>query len=190
MNTAVNAKRGLSTRSLVQCSLFTALVAIGAFIRIPTPVTVFTLQFIFVLLSGTILGSKRGAISVATYVLIGLIGFPIFTEGGGPSYILKPTFGYLVAFIFASFLVGYLGEKSKNLSSTKIFIHCLIALFVTYLIGSFYTYIILNYVAGTKISYILCLASLFPVIAIKDVFSCFIVSTIALRLKRQISNFR
>lgn len=174
----------LNTKTIVECSLFTALIAIGAFIRIPTPITVFTLQFIFVLLSGVVLGSKKSAVSVLSYVLIGIIGFPIFTEGGGPSYILKPTFGYLIAFIFAAFIVGFLIEHTKKTSSLKIFLYCVISMFVTYFIGSFYTYIILNYVMGTNISYLLTFASLFPVIFAKDLISCFIVSTIAIRLRK------
>ena len=95
-------KKFLDTKTMILCSLFTALVAIGAFIRIPLPVTVFTMQFIFVLLAGLLLGSKRGALSVFMYVLIGFVGFPIVTEGGGPTYLLKPTFGYLLAFILAA----------------------------------------------------------------------------------------
>ena len=58
-----------------------------------------------------LLGAKRGGLSTLVYVLIGLVGLPIFTEGGGPQYILKPTFGYLLAFIITAYLVGYFREK-------------------------------------------------------------------------------
>ena len=65
-----------------------------SFIRIPVPLVPFTLQITFTTLAGLLLGSKKGAISVAVYVLMGLIGIPVFTQGGGFSYVLKPSFGF------------------------------------------------------------------------------------------------
>lgn len=71
----------LSTKSMVLCAMFTALVAVGAFIQIPVPyMDYFTLQFFFVLLAGLILGGNKGAISVGCYVLLGLIGIPILPQ--------------------------------------------------------------------------------------------------------------
>ena len=76
-------------QTLTLCGLFTALVAIGAFIQITIPVQPlpmhFTLQFYFALLAGFILGGKHGSLSVGIYLLIGLCGVPIFAAGGGPS---------------------------------------------------------------------------------------------------------
>ena len=61
----------LSTKSMVLCAMFTALVAVGAFIQIPVPyMDYFTLQFFFVLLAGLILGGNKGAISVGCYVCL------------------------------------------------------------------------------------------------------------------------
>ena len=73
------------TKTLIYCSLFTALIAAGAFIKIPVPVVPFTLQYLFTMLAGLLLGSKRGTISVVAYMLLGLAGLPIFSEGGGMS---------------------------------------------------------------------------------------------------------
>lgn len=67
-------KTKLNTKTMILCSFFTALIAIGAFIRIPLPVTVFSLQFTFVLLAGMVLGSRGGALASLLYVAIGLIG--------------------------------------------------------------------------------------------------------------------
>ena len=175
-------KTKLKTKSMILCSLFTALIAIGAFIRIPLPVTVFSLQFTFVLLAGMLLGSKDGALSVLLYVVIGLIGFPIFTEGGGIGYILKPTFGYLVAFVFAAYIVGFTKEKFGTKSVVKLIAGCIFAMFITYFIGTLYTYFILKFVLHNPIPYWACVASLFPFAFIKDLFSCFIVSLVGPRL--------
>lgn len=69
------------TKSMIYCGLFTALIAAGAFIKIPVPVVPFTLQYLFTMLAGLFLGSRRGMISVVAYMLLGLAGLPIFSEG-------------------------------------------------------------------------------------------------------------
>ncbi len=104
--------RQSKTLTMSRCALFTALVAISAYIQIPVPfMDYFTLQFFFVLLAGMILGKKQGAISVGLYVLIGLLGVPVFAAGGGIGYIFKPSFGYLLGFIVTSYAVGYTIKK-------------------------------------------------------------------------------
>lgn len=179
-------KKFLDTKTMILCSLFTALIAIGAFIKIPLPVTVFSFQFTFVLLAGVLLGAKRGGLATLVYVLIGLVGFPIFTEGGGPQYILKPTFGYLVAFVITAYLVGYFREKFGTSSFSKLLLACLFGMIITYIIGSIYTFFILNYALSTKISYIACLASLFPFAFVKDIASCIFAVLVGQRLAKYI----
>ncbi len=100
------------TLTMSRSALFTALVAISSYIQIPVPfMDYFTLQFFFVLLAGMILGEKQGAISVGLYVLIGLLGVPVFAAGGGIGYIFKPSFGYLLGFIMTAYAVGYTVKK-------------------------------------------------------------------------------
>ena len=60
------------TKNLAYCALFTALIAVGAFIRVPVPVVPFTLQYLFTMLAGLLLGPRLGTIAVGTYVLLGL----------------------------------------------------------------------------------------------------------------------
>ena len=95
-----------STRDLVLIPLFAALFSIGAFIKIPIGLVPASLQTIFVLLAGMLLGARRGALAVLLYLLLGLIGLPVFTAGGGPGYILHPTFGYLLGMLPAAWLAG------------------------------------------------------------------------------------
>ena len=97
--------------SLILCALFAALIAVGAFIKIPVPFVPFTLQLLFTTLAGIVLGPKYGALSVGVYILIGLCGVPIFTQGGGPAYVLQPTFGYLIGFLIGTFVTGLIVHK-------------------------------------------------------------------------------
>jgi len=74
----------------------------------PVPIT---MQTFAVLISGALLGSKRGALSQITYLLMGLAGIPWFSRGGGMSYVFSPTFGYILGFVLAAFFVGFLCER-------------------------------------------------------------------------------
>jgi len=80
--------QALTTREMAQIGLFTALIAAGAYIKINIPVQPFpmhfTMQFLFVLLAGFLLGARRGAICVGIYLAVGLSGIPVFAAGGGP----------------------------------------------------------------------------------------------------------
>lgn len=97
-----------TTRNLVLCALFAALISIGAHIRIPAPLLPLTLQTLFVVLAGLVLGRKFGALSVCVYVAAGLIGLPVFTGS-----FLSPTFGYIIGFIPGAWLAGYIAERFR-----------------------------------------------------------------------------
>ena len=82
-----------------------ALVAIGAQIKIPSPVAgYFTLQLPAVLMLGIILGAKNASFSVGLYIIGGLLGIPWFANGGGFGYVVSPTFGFLLAFVVAAWV--------------------------------------------------------------------------------------
>ena len=84
---------GNKTHQLILMAFFTALIAIGAFIRIPVPVVPFTLQFLFTTMAGMLLGNKLGGASVLVYIALGLLGLPIFASGWGDGY-YPVYFGY------------------------------------------------------------------------------------------------
>ena len=99
------------TRNMVLAALFAALTAIGAFLQIPTGTVPITLQFLFTALAGLLLGWKWGAISQLLYVGIGLLGLPVFTQGGGIGYVLQPSFGFLLGLIPAAAVIGALTAR-------------------------------------------------------------------------------
>lgn len=139
------------TQTLTYCSLFTALIAVGAFIKIPIPVVPFTLQFLFTTLAGLLLGSKRGAVSVAAYMILGLVGLPIFSEGGGFGYIFKPSFGYIIGFCIGTYVTGLIAEKLKKKSVLGYMAANFTGLLIVYAVGMIYYYLLSNYVINTPI---------------------------------------
>ncbi|MCR4925431.1 MAG: biotin transporter BioY [Clostridiales bacterium] len=145
-------KKTLSIKNICLCALFTALVAIGAFLKISIEPIAITFQLFFVTLSGMILGSKLGAVSCLTYMLIGLIGIPIFTQGGGIGYVLKPSFGYIIGFIFGSFVAGLIIEKSSKLNYKALILSMLSCILVVYIIGIIYFYFIMRFHLGKEVT--------------------------------------
>lgn len=178
-------KRILTPYTMSICALCSALVAIGAFIQIPIPfMDYFTLQFFFVLITGIVLGPKLGSLSIALYVLIGLIGFPVFAAGGGLAYITRPSFGYLIGFIACSYVVGKTIDGLSLKGYKKYFIACLLGLIVTYTIGLTYKYFILNYYTNTPTPFWLLIASCFPLDLPGDIVFCIMTSFIGPRLHK------
>lgn len=129
-------------------SIFAILTAVGARIAIPVPLVPFTLQTLFCVLAGLILGSKLGAASQAFYMLMGLIGIPVFTGGGGIGSILTPSFGYVVGFIACAWISGKIIESFKEhgqtLSIKKYFIAALAGIVFVYGFGLIHLYVIMN----------------------------------------------
>jgi biotin transport system substrate-specific component len=136
----------MKTKTLLLTALFAALTAVGAFLKIPLPVAPITLQFLFTVLAGILLGPKYGALSQLVYVALGLFGLPIFTQGGGISYVLIPTFGFLLALIPCAWIVGIL--SGGCVKGARIWLACLAGTAVLYLIGLPYLYLILNVYLG------------------------------------------
>ncbi len=168
---------------LTMMALFTALIAIGAFIKIPVPVVPFTLQLFFTTAAGLFFGSRFGAGAVGLYILLGLLGLPIFAEGGGFWYILKPSFGYLPGFLLGSYVCGRLTEKSSAPTMGQLFAAVFANLFLVYGAGLLYYYLICNFVLGTPVAagtlflYGFCLA------VPGDIVLCILAASMAKRLR-------
>jgi biotin transport system substrate-specific component len=117
---------------MVLSSLFAALTAVCAWIAIPLPGISFTMQTFAVLLTLGVLGGRWGTASISLYLLLGLVGLPVFTGfRGGAAALLDPTGGCLWGFLLGS-LVYWILERLGRIPAMA---GCLA---VTYLCGSWW----------------------------------------------------
>ncbi len=163
-----------SIRDITLVALFTALMVIGAFIRIPLPWVPLTFQPFFCAFAGILLGARLGMLSQVTYIVLGLIGIPVFTQGGGLAYIFKPTFGFLIGFAAAAYVIGKVSESLGTINFKNTLISVMSGLVVIFAIGLPYLYVILHFymkmpnvplVSATIIPIIIKDAVLFVVVA-------------------------
>lgn len=173
----------MNIRKMTVFSLFVALIVVGAFIKIPIPVVPFTLQYLFTMLAGLLLGGKSGAFCVFVYMLLGLVGLPVFAEGGGPAYIFKPSFGYMPGFILGTYVTGTMVEHFKEKKFIKLLLASFTGLLLVYLVGMIYYFIICNYVINSPIGvwplFLYCFLLAVP----GDIVLCFVGSALAIKLR-------
>ncbi|MGI6217413.1 MAG: biotin transporter BioY [Coriobacteriales bacterium] len=92
-------------------ALFVVIITVCAWIKIPGPVPV-TLQTMAVFMAVSILGTKRGTAAVGSYIVLGLLGLPVFAGfAGGFAYLFGLTGGYIIGFLPTAFLTGWLIDR-------------------------------------------------------------------------------
>lgn len=107
-------KQQQKLRMMIITALFAAIIGVLAQLTIPLPLVPITGQTLAIGLAATILGSRFGTISVLLYLFIGAAGVPVFAEfSGGISKLVGPTGGYLVGFVPAAFIIGWVLEKTS-----------------------------------------------------------------------------
>ncbi len=146
--------------ALTLTPLFTVLMILAAKIAIPLPFLPVTFQTTVAILAGLLLGARLGALSQLLYLAMGLLGLPVFSQGGGPGYLFTGTFGYLLGFTAAAFITGMVSDRyerhlGKGISARYLPL-CAIGLsglFFVYVFGVFYLFFLSNVYtgyAGTK----------------------------------------
>ncbi len=144
----------MNTRRLVSIAVFTALITVGGLISVPVPFTQVQLSFqtLFVVMAGLVLGARDGALSVLIYIVMGLIGVPVFTSGGGIGYVLMPSFGYLIGFPIGAFVAGAICARGKAPTRSRAFASALVGMIPIYIIGMTYQVLILYYHTGLALA--------------------------------------
>lgn len=108
-------KRKSAAYNICITAMFVAIIAVCAWLAIPISAISITLQTMGVCLAAALLGWKRGLIAVAAYILLGLVGVPVFTgPKGGVAVLAGVTGGYIIGFLFTALIVGVVSDLVKN----------------------------------------------------------------------------
>jgi len=170
-------------RKLLWTALFAATTAVGGFVRIPMPLVPFTLQTLFVYLAADLLGSKMGAASQLLFLLLGLAGMPIFSAGGGPGYVLNPTFGYLVGFPVSAWVVGIIAQKVQKPERWRSWILAnSVGLLIILSVGALYLYVNVNCIVHRHFLWTHALWSGFVIFLPAEAIKMFVAAGLARRL--------
>jgi biotin transport system substrate-specific component len=125
-----------SLRGLVYAALFGAGTAAGAYIMVPIPPVPITLQTLFLYLAGALLGGRLALLSQVVYLLLGIIGLPVFAGGkAGFGVLFGPTGGYLIGFVAAAYVVGKWNEMVKRPSFLTVLLSMIAGTIPIYVLG-------------------------------------------------------
>lgn len=128
----------MNTKNLALIGLMSAVLCILGPMSLPIPISPvpISLGMLGVYLTVYILGMKKGTISICIYILLGIIGLPVFTAfGSGIGKVMGPTGGYLVGYIFIALIFGFFIDKWKT-NQVLIFLGMILGTAVCYLLGT------------------------------------------------------
>lgn len=140
------------TIMLALTAIFTCLIIAGAYLKIPISVIPYSMQTFFVQLACSLLGPLWGTAAVALYLFIGLIGIPVFTNGGGFMYVLQPTFGYLIGFLIGTIVGGLIIKCFKKKNYLAYFTGNIVNLIISYACGMLYFYLLKSFYFGSSVT--------------------------------------
>jgi biotin transport system substrate-specific component len=145
-------KQSFRALDLTLVGMFAALMAIGANITSWAPFLVvggvpITLQTFFCVLAGAILGRRLGSWAMIVYMLVGLVGAPVFAQfSGGFGMVFRPTFGFILSFILAAYATGWIIEKGGSSPSVARFVAAtLVGMVINYVVGTNWMYFAYKY---------------------------------------------
>lgn len=182
----------MNARRLVSIAVFTALITVGGLVSVPIPFAQVELSFqtLFVIMAGMLLGGRDGALSVLVYIVMGLLGLPVFTQGGGIMYVFKPSFGYLIGFPIGALVSGALCSRHKSLSRGRAFVYALVGMIPVYITGVVYQTLILYYYVGSAWGAVVGGLPAIAVLALKDAVLLGLASSLYPALKRAVRGRR
>ena len=137
----------ITIRHITQVAMCITLLSVAAQIKVPILVVPFTLQVLSVFLVIYILPGQLSTLTLLLYLGLGLLGLPILASGGGIGYILQPSFGFLIGFIAASFVIKCIRKQAANT-----WMLTALGLVVIYCFGGTYLYVNLHYIQGLPIT--------------------------------------
>ncbi|KJS15400.1 MAG: biotin biosynthesis protein BioY [Peptococcaceae bacterium BRH_c4b] len=179
-----------STRDIILGAMFAALAVVAALILrfLGGLVVPFSLLPFVAVLAGAMLGGRLGAMSMLVYVLMGLVGLPVFEKPpyGGPAYVLQPTFGFLLGFIAGAYVTGKLLPAGGKAGLVRYIAATLAGVVVIYLVGLPYLYMILNFYLGKTFSALAVIKMGFIPFIGADIVKAIIASALARAVARRV----
>lgn len=179
----------MSTRTLTFTGLFTALhIAASLLLRFGGEAVIpFSLVPLFVMLAGSLLG-RKGALSLIAYTLLGLAGLPVFSSPpyGGLSYLLVPSFGFVIGFIFSAYIIGLLVERTPHLTWQKCFAFSAMGLIPMYAVGLPYLHTVLRIAFDRSLTLQQLLAVGFYPFILLDLFKAALAALLAVKIRKRL----
>ena len=182
-------------RRLAVMGLFVALMAVGAWLRVPLPtplgLTYVTLQTAVAVLSAVLLSPGEAAVVMALYLALGLVGLPVFAHPGyaGLGYLVSPTFGYLLGFLGGAPLGAWvLGRgRARHRSSSLTFRRTLgaglLVVVVVFACGVAYAWALARWALGAPVALASLLSATTAVLLVKDAMLATLIASIAPRVR-------
>ncbi len=180
----MNEKIKLATKDLAKIALSIALIVVGSLIKIPIGIVPITLQM-FMCFTITLILQKKALIAIAIYIMMGLLGLPVFASGGGFSYVLVPSFGYLIGFLFGSVIVGYSMSYLKDQKFINVLLMVLLYELIVYIFGLGYWTILYKFIVNKELLASTLFVSGFLVFIPTDLFWCVLSSYIYKQLDKR-----
>lgn len=176
----------MKTKDIVNIALFTTLLAVCAWICIPTAVP-FTMQTFAVFLAVQVLGGKKGTIVIGVYMLLGIMGVPVFSGGtAGIGSVMGPTGGYMIGWIFLSIIFGMFEPLSEGRKWAEMIV-LIAGLCICYGFGTFWFMHI--YAKGnTNTDLLMVLSTCVIPFIVPDFVKLMLSSTVSKRIKRIVKN--
>lgn len=175
---------------LVLMSLMAALVAVGAVFSIPMPPPLppVTLAVFFVLLAGLVLGPLYGGGAAVLYLLLGSLGLPVFANGGGGfGYFSGPTGGFLLGYLVAALLAGYVSSQ-RSYNFGRALLAALLGLLGLYLLGLPWFSQVIAVRRGTEASLLAAFAIMWPYL-VGDIVKAVLAAILVRSLKPVLLNY-
>ena len=170
----------LKIKDLCIMAISLAIIIVASKINIQIGPIPLTLQTFSVFIVSLLLGSFKAFIVFLVYIILGLIGIPVFSSGGGIAYIYMPSFGFIIGFLVSAPIIGIASKSNKFYLK---YILSMVGLLIINVCGVSYMYIIFNYYKGVNRDLLNILQiGVLPFI-IKDIFTVILSCIIYSRLK-------
>lgn len=144
----------MKTTHLTRIALMLTLLILSAQFALPMGPIVISLQSLVILIIGLIMPKKQAALTAILYLITGLIGLPVFAQAtGGPQAIFMPSFGFILSFIPAVYIMAAIRKQNVKHSINSDFLAVLVGNVIIYLIGMTYMYFVFTFYLKTPLTF-------------------------------------